>query len=359
MLNPERLRELAEAAELRATGLAQEIAAELMRPTTKRRRVDDDLNALLRLQVEVGRIARQMRHVVPSPTLRDRKPGFGRITTPQYLKLLRTRVSLWMKVIEATAECIAGHEWPLVPELRPRFDLGGVQQGLLNAAFTVAHRAVNPTPQAENADEHGCFPDIPLNVARFMAITHLAYRLLLARKHPGPVRFLDVGCGGGVKVAIASELFAEAVGMEYDPGYVEVAARTFKAMRTNRCSVFQADGLTYDGYADYDVIYFYQPMSDDDGLIALERQIVERARPGTILLAPYQLFAPRAKALNCALVHESVYVKDASAKEVAVLIAEAHRMGPHIVKPDKGVPAEAGWLTPLWLACEANGIRPD
>lgn len=358
MPKPERLREFSENLQRKAAELAQAITAELMRPTTERAPIGTVLDELENLQLETANMVSQLRRALGKDA-RDAPRPFKRVLTDgQYLKVMRARLRLWARVTEAARSCTDRLEWPLVPDPRPRLDLGAAQESVLVSVFTMAHRAVNPVPQAPDAAELGCFPDIPLNVGRFLANVHLAHRLLLARKHAGVTRFLDVGCGGGIKVTLAAELFDVADGLEYDPGYVETAERTFQAMRARRCSVFQADGLSFEGYGDYEVIYFFQPMSSSEGLYRLEERIVDSVPAGTILIAPYDGFVLRALSLDCLRVAASVFIKGIGEDELEGLVAETRRMGPHIVNPEMGIPSETGWLRPLWLACEANGIRP-
>lgn len=359
MASAKRLRAQSETLERQAAELAQAAATELMRPTSERAPIGGALDALSALHGQAALQVTNLRRLLGKEMRDAPRPKGPDLTDAQYARLLRTRLRLWSAVIEAAQDCDAGHVWPLLPDPRPRLDLGAAQEAALNAVFTRAHRALNPGPQAEAAAHLGCFPDIPLNAGWFLSNAHLACRLLRARKHAGPTRFLDVGCGGGVKVVLASELFDTADGLDIDQGYVETAGRTLAAMRATRCRVFQADGLTFDGYADYDVIYFYQPMSDQDGLMRLERRIAETAAPGAILIAPYAEFAARAGQLGCLRVAAGVFVTAIADAELGRLVAETRRIGPHaIVNPDQSVPDEAGWLRPLWLACEANGIRP-
>lgn len=358
MAKHDTLRAHAEACELRAARLSSEIIAQLVSPAVERAPVNEALAELFRLRVEVDQLVLRLRSEVGLRGDKGLRRATLQQTTERYCKVMRNRLRFWDRVVAAAEQCLSGEEWPLTPPPPPRYDLGAAEEAVMSRVFTRAHHAINPVPQAAEAEALGCFADIPLNVGRFLANAHLARRLLMARRHKGPARFLDVGCGGGVKVVLAAELFDEARGLEYDAGYVEAAQRTFSAMRALRCGVVHADGLTYEGYGDFDVIYFYQPMSDVDQLHRLEERIATTARPGTLLIAPYNNFITRAPELGCLPVRESVYVLGLPGHEVDALTAEVRHIGPDIVDPDSTIPSDAGWLRPLWLACQANGFNP-
>ena len=358
MAKHETLRAQAEACEFRAARLASEIVAQLVSPTTERTPVNDALAELAHLRVEVEMLVLRLRSEIGLRGDKGLRRAGLQQTTERYCKVMRNRLRIWARVVVAAEQCLAGNEWPLLPPPRPRYDLGAAEEAVMSRVFTRAHYAINPVEQAAEAEALGCFADIPLNVGRFLANAHLARRLLMARKHRGPARFLDVGCGGGVKVVLASELYDEAMGLEYDAGYVEAARRDVAQMKALRCGVLHADGLTFEGYGAFDVIYFYQPMQNVDQLHRLEERIATTARPGTVLIAPYNNFIQRAPVLGSAAIRESVYVVGLPDTEVDALTDEIARMGPDIVDPDAAIPMDAGWLRPLWQACQANGVSP-
>ncbi|MFN3971503.1 MAG: class I SAM-dependent methyltransferase [Gemmobacter sp.] len=339
MLTPHRKRyDDATAIERRAAPIADAIATQLLRPTSERSPVADLLADLRDLMAPAQGHLPHLRHTDATA--------------------LAGRLRAWPRVQQAAELCAAGQVWPLMPPPPDPLDPLSVQGLMLSSAFTTLHFAVSSRPQTDHAEGMGLFPDLPLDAARFLANAHLALRVLLAQKRQGPFRFIDVGCGGGLKVVLASEVFQTADGLEYDAGYAEIGRRTIATMRSRRCTVTEGDGLTFDGYGGYDVIYFYQPMRVEFGLHDLEERIVEQARPGTILIAPYLIFSERAQSLGCAGIAGSVYVKGLDPDQATVLATEAARMGPHIVNPTGRLTRRLGWLAPLAQACEMNGIRP-
>lgn len=355
MRAPDLLRKETEAAEHRAATLAQAMTDDLLRPTPERGATGDVLASLTAARDDLGRLVMQMRQVTGPPTLHERRPVRGQTAAAQYLRDLRARLRLCDQALAAAAVCGAGRDWPLVPDPAPVLDLAAMQERLNADLLTAMTYALTPAPQTADAVDLGCFPDIPLHAARFMRNIHLAHRMLLARKHAGPARFIDIGCGGGLRVAQAAQIFAVADGLDYDAGYVAAASQAFAALRSTRCRAFLADGMTFDGYAGYDVLYFFEPMYQPE-LLVMEARMVGQSRAGVIVIAPGHHFEFRAAGLGLTRIHDAVYVKDT---DTAALVAETRRMGPHVASPDHRLPPVAGWVAPLWRACLLNGIDPD
>lgn len=358
MKQPDFLRKRAEAAEHRAADVALSLSGLLLRPSHERGDLGGRLADLATRRDELAGLVMQMRQVVCPPAVHERRPVHGAVATPQYLRDLRMRLRSLDKAMVAAGVCAAGHEWPLMPDPRPVLDLGAAQDRVIAQVLTGATDAITPQPQTGEAVEHGCFPDIGLLASRFMHCIHLAHRILLARKQMSPVRFIDIGCGGGLKVAMAAQVFARSEGLDYDAGYVAAAERAFLGMGATRCRAFEADGMTFDRYGDYDVLYLFKPMYEP-ALYALEARVVGDAPPVAIIIAPGDGFEFRAEALGLTRIAGAVYVKGTGAGALASLVAETRRIGPHIVCPDHVLAAEAGWVAPLWQACQANGIDPD
>lgn len=97
-------------------------------------------------------------------------------------------------------------------------------------------------------------------------------------------RFLDVGCGVGHKVYTAQSIFNfDAYGIDLRDAYFkdEVLSRMLNWYSPN---LKQADAFKYDGYKDFDIIYFYCPIADDVLQQALEKHILEQVKPGTMIV---------------------------------------------------------------------------
>lgn len=203
------------------------------------------------------------------------------------------------------------------------------QHHATDALMSDLHAILNTSDQNEDARLHGCYADIALPHSHFMAHLHAACRVTLAQNLPHPPRFLDVGCGGGLKVLSARAYFERADGLEYDQGYVTQAEHLFERSKFGGCKVIHADGLTWGGYDRYDVIYFYRPMRDIELLRALERQITSTAQRGTLIIAPYEIFDHRYEAMGCARLMNRLYGVGMTKREAASLRRRAELIGPN------------------------------
>ena len=224
-----------------------------------------------------------------------------------------------------------------------------------NEMVDILHRVLNPKAQSEEAESRGCYGDIALPNSLFLEHMHAAYRLLLAQETSGPSSFLDVGCGGGLKVLAATGFFDRADGLEFDRGYAASARRLFKQVPERQCRVTCTDALGFKRYDDYDVIYLYRPIEDHEGMTALERRIVERARPGTVLVAPYLGFNDRHADLGCACVEDALFLVRSTKAEAARLRRRAELTGPSVPQPEKSNTISSMW-SPIIKASRSNGF---
>ncbi len=211
------------------------------------------------------------------------------------------------------------------------------QDPLLTQIYEALHRLANPATQDPAAYTCGSYADIALPIAPFDLLMSAAYRVGLARSPRRALRFLDVGCGGGTKVFAATRYFAQADGLELDPGYADAARRTLNRLGPTRSEIIKADALCFDRYADYDVIYFYRPLKSDLQLAELERRILETARPGTILVAPHDAALAARPGMVCTQLEGPIFVtgltppeairlkQDAEATGIEILSRSAHR----------------------------------
>jgi SAM-dependent methyltransferase len=217
---------------------------------------------------------------------------------------------------------------------------------------------VNPVPQDTLAREIGCQWDIALPMSAFLQDAHAAFRVALAQQRRTPLRFLDIGCGGGVKLLLAAEIFDAVAGLEFDPGYVACARKMLASLGADASLVMQGDARDFGDYADYDVLYFYQPMASTAGLLELERRVTQTARPGTVLMAPYVEFKERANLLNCAHVAGNVFVTGLAPKDAELLHTRAKAMGTEFPRLDQNAAPRTSFLRPVVLALFANGFVP-
>lgn len=96
-------------------------------------------------------------------------------------------------------------------------------------------------------------------------------------------RILDVGCGIGNVLLIAEQFGFEVHGIEKDDYSFRIAAKLIGEER-----IAQADIWSYEGYGDYEVVYYYRPFSGRDQQLRFEKLIEEKMQTGAILIANHK-----------------------------------------------------------------------
>jgi protein-L-isoaspartate O-methyltransferase len=262
----------------------------------------------------------------------------------------------WQSVEHIILGQIPAKRRKLYKSVKKEQDISVSQLFAYDHVFDELQRILNPIEQSDNAVEYGCFGDIAMPNSIFLEHVHAAYRVLLAQGRTEPTRFIDIGCGGGLKTLTASQYFDMSYGLEYDSGYAESARQMIDKSRFSNCRIIEGDGLIFEGYADLDVIYFYRPMQQAEMLKKLEVQITTTVRPGTILIAPYKHFHARAASLGCGRLGDHLYVAKTSQKDANILRRRAEKTGTFV---GKTLPLTPGAWDPIIQASLANGFGFD
>lgn len=268
-----------------------------------------------------------------------------------YFGAMRRRLNLWVECYSLLQKMMTAPALPLMPAPPVGASAVGRQLYAYQGAFYRLHDYLSP-PRPASEDWLGRHNDIPLQFTLFAQLMQLARRTALALDRQAPMAFLDVGCGVGLKVLQAGEVFEVAQGLEYDATRVVVADRLMQHPRRVADRVFQADALAYDGYGDFEVIYAYKPLSYVEMLIRMEARIVAQARPGTVLVMPYSEFEERAEGHGCGRVADMVYVTGYAGRDMTPLLRRIARIG-HIIPDDPALRNfDEGFVAPL-----ANALR--
>lgn len=253
-------------------------------------------------------------------------------------------------LINAHLDFEPGTLYPMLPEGCGAIDQ---QQRALDQVFDVFHAMINPNKQDQNANEQGAFADIPLTQSIFIKHVQAACRVTRVQNLDRPARFIDVGCGGGLKVLTAAQYFSPCDGLDLDPGYVQAAQTFMQKANQPTSTIYEANALTFDQYDQYDVIYFFRPIKDEDLLRQLEERIATTARRHCILIVPYLVPSSRFEDLGCAKIAGSLYLTHATEEEAEALRISAETVGPY--PPDAELRVEAIWH-PIESALRNMGI---
>lgn len=268
------------------------------------------------------------------------------------VKLLGKRLRLWDSMHALVHRHVDPEPAALVPPL-----VENDSDPLLVLVHRAFHRLANPRDQSQAASDAGCFADIPMRVRNFDLLLSAAYRVLLVQGRTQNARFIDVGCGGATTVYLAQRYFARCDGLEYDADYVSAGRHTLSVISDRDSTIHQGDGRTFDGYGAYDVIYFYRPLRNDQMLEQMERHIIDTARPGTILVAPYDFTLSARRGFACAMLEEPVFITGLTQSEADDLANEARRTGRDILHRSGDFPFDPGFWSPILDAASFNGTR--
>lgn len=90
---------------------------------------------------------------------------------------------------------------------------------------------------------------------------------------PAHCAFLDVGCGKGMCMKCAAQSgFRRVAGLDLDEYLLGIARRNMAALGIEAACI-QANAVEFDGYADYDVFYFYNPFGR-----GIFQQVIEKIK---------------------------------------------------------------------------------
>ncbi len=232
-----------------------------------------------------------------------------------------------------------------------------VMDHVVTMFLDVVHNVANPEAhtQSETANKLGFHRDIPYPMSSYSKMLGAAYRVCLAQRKAAPLRFLDVGSGGGSKVLAATTCFDLCDGLEYEENAVETGAALLGWLAPKNCRLIHGDGLTFDGYDQYDVIYYFRPIANTELMTELEDRIVSSAKPGTVLAVASGLAAPEKQAHRVKRLANQIYVVGISEDEAEALRSAAEELGTTVPGYGRRPNADLGYWQPLQDACMRNG----
>lgn len=128
------------------------------------------------------------------------------------------------------------------------------------------------------------YPFIAMDTRQAVEQIRIARDFLEAEIKDRKLFFFDAGCGIGNILLIAEQYFFEVYGIEKDEYPCRLAQQFFGPEQ-----VQQADVWEFQGYGDYDVIYYFRPLPDGESESLLERLIEDQMKKGAVLIANRKL----------------------------------------------------------------------
>ena len=265
------------------------------------------------------------------------------------------RVRLWPRVEALLSRVLAPHHAPLVTEASRQ--VRGREDGAVNNLMRILAAAANPEADRQSEAMAGSYADISLSGAYFLDLCSAAYRVALAQGRPRPVRFLDIGSGGGSKLVAASSYFEDVTGLEYNPDYVRRSRHWLDSVGAEDLALIEGDALAFEGYGDFDVIYFYRPLREPSLQAEMEERVVRQARPGTIVIAVLTVALHGMDAPVCARLSNAIFVTGTDAESLSDFRQRAERIGPDVGLHDPTLQERAGFWVPILDAARRRGFE--
>ena len=261
----------------------------------------------------------------------------------------RNRPNMWDQIERLVQRHIAPVRTPLIHQPDPN-----PYDPLLLLVDRAFHRLANATEQSGSATDLNCFADIVMPIQRYEILLTAANRVCTVLNRTTPQRFVDVGCGGGTRVFVASRYFPYADGFDYDMGYVEAGQDTMKAIGASQSEIFYANALTYEGYDTYDIIYFYRPLRDEVLLAQMQQHIIRTARPGTILIAPYDSVFSTHPEMTCAQIDGPIFMTGVTQDQADLIREDAEMVSAEIILRSRDFSFDTGHWAAILDAASWN-----
>jgi hypothetical protein len=126
----------------------------------------------------------------------------------------------------------------------------------------------------------------PLEIAEFARMLEVARSLAMDGLRR--LTFMEAGSGIGTKLYLAQYHFGmSAIGYEINDEYIGLAHDI--NVNTIKCDLREENPH----WDDADIVYMARPFKDDDYEVKWERKVMDRMRPGTVLISAYAAVKPR------------------------------------------------------------------
>lgn len=169
----------------------------------------------------------------------------------------------------------------------------------------------------ENRRHKGSYEYIPYNTRCFVEVLNTIkkdYEERYARSFASVFpKFIDAGCGLGVKLVLAAAMGFQTTGLEIDCELIERAEDIFALDHDfwfgsphQIPGIINQDVLDHD-YQAYDVIYFYCPFVNRDKEEAFEKRVHSQMKQGAYLVAVGRVVKPPEEQFEGIKAHTTIY----------------------------------------------------
>ncbi len=153
--------------------------------------------------------------------------------------------------------------------------------GVINRFIGLFSRQIQKQTKLETSKE---YPFVAMDTRQVFEELLLA-RDYIVKKDPSTnlqdKRFLDVGCGFGNVMLFAEQMGFDVYGIEKDEASISRALKFF-----DRSQIINEDIKTFDKYKEFDVVYFFCPLTE--GEREFEEFLEDQIRPEAILIGNYK-----------------------------------------------------------------------
>lgn len=130
----------------------------------------------------------------------------------------------------------------------------------------------------------GYYGYIPLTPLRFISLIEEVSKILSKRAFLSEsIRFLEIGCGIGIKMNIAKEMLGidlnQVEGIEVDSKMVKLSKYFTKS------KIHNIDAFDFKNYSDFNIVYYYVPIANHEIECKLERLIEDNLKVGSFIIA--------------------------------------------------------------------------
>lgn len=101
------------------------------------------------------------------------------------------------------------------------------------------------------------------------------------------LKFVDVGCGLGHKLLLARSYGLSTSGIEIRKPYAKKCRslmKQFLGYFAKNIKVVNTDAMKFDGYGDFDIVYFYCPIRNHEVELQLEEKIASEVKVGAVVI---------------------------------------------------------------------------